>query len=151
MLKLVDLAHYSRQGFFTIANNKEIKKWRHRFWINGRGPASENQGENSLALTSSQRQFSQLKHVEDICIGKLILQRKTDQIEILHRLFRFKSKKRQVLGSHQGFHITSRCISSINHIAIYIVYQLIEYLQPKIGHTKLIQVGKSKSHSYPAT
>ena len=68
--------------FFSFTDDEQVDEVGHWLRIKGTAAAGDYQGVRVVPLVAEQRDLSQVEHIQDIGVGKLIAQRKTDDIEV---------------------------------------------------------------------
>ena len=81
--RLDDLA----ENFFSLADDKEVEKFRDGLDIVNARSAADNEGLVVATLRRVQMNLRQVQHVEDVCINHFVLQGKSQHVEFADGAF----------------------------------------------------------------
>ena len=136
--------HQLAVHLFALSNKEEIDKIRERLRITGTRPARNHQLGQSLPFRCQKRHSRQIQHVQNIGIAQLILQRKPDDIKILDGVAAFQCVERNVLLTHESFHIRPGRKDTFAPYALHPVQAAIQNLHAKVRHADFINIGEAK-------
>ena len=105
LLELFGKLHHLEVYFLAFTEYEQIKEIGYRLCITYAGTAAHYYREQILSVFSKNRHTCKVKHRQDICIAKLILERKADKLKILDGIKAFQTVKRNIVLSHLFFHI----------------------------------------------
>jgi hypothetical protein len=88
----------------------------------------------------------EVDHREHVGVGQLVLQREADQVERAGGRPRFERVEGDPLGAHQLLHVAPRREAELREPVLAAVDQVVEDLQPEIGHPDLVQVREAEEH-----
>ena len=74
-----------RDCFLAVSQQDGIKKWRQGFWVIGAGATGYYQWKCVFALVRKQRHACQTEHIEDIGVGKLVLEGEANDVALCQR------------------------------------------------------------------
>jgi hypothetical protein len=91
------------------------------------------------------RNAGKIEHVEEIGIGKFVLQCEADGIEGREGAFRFERDEGDVVFAQQTFQIGPRRIDAFGGAPVEVVEDMIKDRQAEVAHADFVDVGKCES------
>ena len=147
-LELFGKLHHLEVYFLAFTEYEQIKEIGYRLCVTYTGTAAHYYREQILSVFSKNRHTCKVKHRQDICIAKLILERKADKLKILDGIKAFQTVKRNIVLSHLLFHIGKGHEHTFAPVIRHAVLEGIEYLYPEMRHSYIVCVGKAESKAY---
>ena len=140
--------HQFKVGFLALADNKQVDKITQGFGIAYAGAARNYNGVIFTALSRRHRQTCQVKHIQDICIAKLVLNSKADEIELLYGVKALQTVKRNVIFTHERLVIGPRRKNTLAPPVLTGIFQGVEYFHADVGHSHIVCVGEAESKAH---
>jgi hypothetical protein len=89
--------------------------------------------------------MTEVEHIKDIRETKFILEGETQYVKVMKRGGRFERRKRKASLSHDPLHINPRGKNSFAGHPFFSIEDMIEDLNPEMGHSHFIDIGKSQA------
>ena len=129
-----------------LADLEEVHKVAKRLGIAGAGAAGEDNRVGFLPAGRPGVDPRQVQHVQDVCIGKLILEGKADRLELVEGIEALEAVKGQPLLPHQLFKVNPGGIDPFGPAVGVKVNDIVEDFQPQVAHPDLVGVGEAKGN-----
>ena len=91
--------------------------------------------------------LAEVDHREHVGVRELVLEREADQIELPGRRARLERVERQPLRAHQALHVAPRREAKLGDPVGAPVDDVVEDLEPEVGHPDLVEVGETKQEA----
>ena len=130
---------------FPFADLEQVDEVSQRLGVAGAGAARDNDRIIFRTFGSKRIQAGQVKHIEYIGIGQLILERKADHIKLAQRVKAFQAIERQSLLTHQCFKVGPRGIYPLSPAMRVGIDDVVQDFQPQMGHTNFIGIREAES------
>ncbi|GBE57698.1 hypothetical protein BMS3Abin01_00619 [bacterium BMS3Abin01] len=140
-----DMEHL-RHHHLTITDDDEIEKGRHRMRVAGAGPPGEHQRVVLATVLPAQRHTGKIQHLQDIGIGKLVLQGDPPQIHPPYRLPALQHEQRYILVAHQRGHVGPGAVDPLRPGFAVVVDQGVKDLDRLVGDADLIDIGVAERY-----
>ena len=138
------------QAFFAIAQHHDVNKGRQRLRAEQRSAACNDKGAGRKILrpvSRAQGNASQIKHVEDVGITKLMRDGKTQAMGLPQWGVGFQRGQGRIVGAQD-----IACFAFWSHDPLSppvgaAVDDIVQNFLPQIGHADVIGIGKGQSHT----
>ena len=140
--------HQLNHNFFTLADDGKVKEISQRFRIVNAGTAYDNEGIFLATFCCENRHTTQFQHIQNVGVGKLVLQGKANDVTFSQGLFSFQSTQGNVTFTHFGFHINPRSVNAFSLYACFLIQKVVQNLKAQIAHAHFVHVGESKGNGY---
>ena len=130
-------------GCLSLPDIEEVKKASDRLRVVGAGPAPDHDRVAVGPVRRMKRDPGQVQHLQDVGIAELKLERKAQEIKDPHRILGFQGKQRDVVVPQQPVHIRPGRKNALTPGVLPPVEQLIQDLDPQVGHADLIHIRKA--------
>ena len=130
--------------FLAFANGDQIKEVGHRLSVINAGTAGDDQRLQAVTVGRALWHAGQIQHIEHAGIVHLILEGKTQNVELTHGIAALQGIQRLTALAHLLFHIQEGCIGALAPDAIHTVQETIEDLGAQMGHTDFINIRETK-------
>jgi hypothetical protein len=146
-----DLPADFQNRLFAVPQEEKIEKVGQGFRVQRTGASPDDQGISFSPLSRAQRDAGQVQDIEDPGVIEFILEGKTKDVELSQGTGRFQGAEGEALLPEELFHVRPGGKSTFaGHRGVF-VQEVIENLNPKVGHPHLVYVrkGKGKLQFYP--
>lgn len=127
----------------SLADIKQVKEIRQRFGIVRAGTAADHDRIVFLAVVRMQRDVRQIKHLQDIGITHLILDRNTKKIKIMDGILRFERKQRDMFPAHNVIQVRPGGKHALTPDVRPAVKHTVKDLHSQMRHANFIYVRKA--------
>ena len=137
--------HNFNHNFFAFTDDGKVKEVSQRFRIVNARTTYDNEGVVIFTVCSQDGNIAQVQHIQNISVGKFVLQGKTYNITFCQSFLGFQSTQGNVAFTHFSFHVNPRSINTFSLYTCGFVQKVVQNFEAQIAHTNFVNVGESQS------
>jgi hypothetical protein len=135
-----------RQSLFALSHAKGIEKESHRLRHIGSGTSPDHHRISLSPIFAPEGNLTEIEHGEDVRVGKLILQSKSQYVKILQGAGVLQRFQRIPLLPQSLLHIPPGTVSTLHGKPGVLPKEAVENLKSQIAHPHLVDIGKGETY-----
>ena len=131
----------------TVAEHDGVEEVGHRLGVEGAGTAAQHERVGVVPVRGPERQSRQVEHGENVGVAEFVRQGDAEHVVAAQADPRLEGEERQPGAAQGRLHVDIRGVGAVRHHMLAGVEQVIEDLQPLVGHADLVEVGEDETEA----